>query len=90
MIPISLAPEPPEFDDTVRQPGLSAIDEMAGRAPRLKRSGRKRRKLADAEKDIPADEFPPYWRDVLPEMRVPASLRVSGDVHRSRDRSPNR
>ncbi|HEX8703918.1 MAG TPA: hypothetical protein VF815_34115 [Myxococcaceae bacterium] len=70
MIPVVLAKEPPEFDAKVRQPGLSAIDELAGRQPRLKRPGPKRKKLADKEQDIPADAFPAYWREVLPEMLV--------------------
>lgn len=70
MIPVSLANEPPEFDAKVRQPGLSAIDEMVGRPPRLKRPGRKRNKVANKEQDIPADAFPAYWRDALPDMLV--------------------
>jgi 5-methylcytosine-specific restriction endonuclease McrA len=70
MIPVALAKEPPEFDAKVRQPGLSAIAELVGRQPRLKRRGPKRKKLADKEQDIPADEFPPYWREALPEMLV--------------------
>jgi len=68
MIPVTQAKEPPEFDAKVRQPGLSAIDELVGRTPRVKRRGPKREKIADREQDIPAKEFPPYWRDALPEM----------------------
>ncbi len=77
MIPVALAPEPPDFDDRVRQPGLSAIDEFVGRPPRRKRTGPKRKQLVDEhqqpvtrEEDIPANAFPPYWREVLPEMLV--------------------
>jgi len=75
VIPVVQANEPPEFDARVRQPGLSAIDEMVGRPPRLKRPGPKRKQLLYAhgqpvtqERDIPADAFPPYWRDTLPQM----------------------
>lgn len=68
MIPVAPAPEPPEFDAKVRQPGLSAIEELVGRPPRLKRRGPKRRSVASQEQDIPAEVFPPYWREVLPEM----------------------
>lgn len=70
MIPVPLANKPPEFDAKVRLPGLSAIEELVGRPPTLKRRGRKRKKVADQEQDIPADAFPPYWREALPEMLV--------------------
>jgi hypothetical protein len=68
MIPVVQAQEPPGFDAKVRQPGLSAIDEMVGRAPRVKRPGPKRKQLVNQEQDIPAEAFPPYWRDALPDM----------------------
>ena len=75
MIPVALAPEPADFDAKVRQPGLSAIDEMLGQPPRLKRQGRKRQALKDKNghniqqaEQIPASAFPPYWRAALPDM----------------------
>jgi len=68
MIPVELADEPLEFDAKVRQPGLSAIDELVGRRPRLARPGPKRKKIADKEEDIPGDAFPALWRKALPEM----------------------
>lgn len=68
MIPVVRAEEPNTFDAKVRQPGLSAIDELVGRNPRLKRPGPRRKKIANQEKDIPADAFPPFWRHTLPEM----------------------
>jgi hypothetical protein len=71
MIPVAPANEPPEFDAKVRQPGLSAIDELVGRQPRLKRRGPKREKLADKEQDLPAGAFPAYWRAVLPDSIGP-------------------
>jgi 5-methylcytosine-specific restriction endonuclease McrA len=70
VIPVIQAQEPPEFDVKVRQPGLSAIDELVGRAPRVRRRGHKRKNLVAQEQDIPAEAFPPYWRVALPEMLV--------------------
>jgi hypothetical protein len=68
MIQVNLASEPSGFNAAVRQKGLSAIDEMVGRRPRLQRSGPRRLKIAEREQDIPADKFPPYWRDCLDEL----------------------
>ncbi|AYZ63622.1 hypothetical protein EGY31_10645 [Burkholderia multivorans] len=68
MIPVSLAAEPADFDAEVRQAGLSAIDELVGRPPRVKRSGRRRKKIADSESKIPSDKFPPFWRRALDDM----------------------
>jgi hypothetical protein len=71
MIPVTLAPVPPDFNAKVRHPGLRAIAEMVGKAPQYRRTaGKKHARLANVtqEQDIPADKFPPYWRDVLPEM----------------------
>lgn len=68
MIPVALAREPNDFDRRIRQPGLSAIDELVGRAPRLRRRGRRRAKIADTESKIPADKFPPFWRESLDDM----------------------
>lgn len=68
MIPVVQASEPPGFDAQVRQRGLSAIDELVGRPPRLPRGGPRRKKVANQEQDIPADAFPPFWRAALPDM----------------------
>lgn len=68
MIPVSPAPEPADFDEKVRQPGLSAIDELVGRKPHRKRSGRKRAKVADVESKVPADKLPPFWRRALDDL----------------------
>lgn len=70
MIPVSLAVEPADFDSKVRQPGLSAIDELVGRQPRVSRRGRRRKKIADTEGGIPPNEFPPVWRKALDDMLV--------------------
>ena len=77
MIPVSCAPEPESFGPTVRQPGLSAIDELVGRKPRLKRRGPKRPSVARRESDIPADKFPPLWRESLAEMLEAYSRRCA-------------
>src|SRR4051812_13649936 len=43
--------------------------ELVGRAPSKTRRGRKRKAVAKRRDQIPSGDFPPYWRDVLPEMR---------------------
>ena len=68
MIPVVIAQEPAEFDATVRQPGLSAIDELVGRPPRIRRPGPRRKKVAETEAKIAADAFPPFWREALDDM----------------------
>ena len=70
MIPVDPAPEPPDFDRKVRQPGLSAIAEMVGEPPLLRRRGRRRSKIADRREDIPSESFPPFWRDALDDMML--------------------
>ena len=65
MIPVRMAEEPPAFNRDVRQKGLAAIGELVGRGPFPPRRGRKRTPIAAREQDIPADRFPPYWRDAL-------------------------
>lgn len=69
MIRVALAQVPPDFDAKVRQPGLRAIAEMVGKpSPYPRTAGTKHAKIAAQERDIPADAFPPYWREALPEM----------------------
>lgn len=68
MLPLQCAPEPHSFDAKVRKKGLSAIDEFVGRKPRVNHSGPRRKKLAKRESEIPADAFPPYWRDALDDL----------------------
>lgn len=69
MIPVALAPEPATFDAKVRRKGADATLELVGRAPSKPRRGRKRKIVAKRRDQIPSDDFPPYWRAVLPEMR---------------------
>lgn len=68
MIRVELAQEPVEFDTKVRQPGLRAIAEMVGEPNLPKRRGRKREVIADSRHAIPADKFPAYWTEALPEL----------------------
>ncbi len=69
MIRVAPAPEPTGFDARVRKPGLSAIDELIGLAPRVPRRGRRRRPVARERRRIPGSAFPPFWRAVIPELR---------------------
>lgn len=68
MIRVELAQKPVEFDTKVRQPGLRAIAEMVGEPNLPKRRGRKREVIADSRDAIPADKFPAYWTEALPEL----------------------
>jgi hypothetical protein len=68
MIPVEPAPEPPGFDRKVRQPGLSAIAELVGEPPTIKRRGPRRRKIVDHREDIASESFPPSWREALDDM----------------------
>jgi hypothetical protein len=68
VIPVTPAEAPPDFDARVRQKGLDALAELVGEKPSRVRQGRKRKKIAETRAEIPADAFPPYWRDVLPDM----------------------
>lgn len=68
MIRVHPAPEPADFDDKVRQPGLSAIAEMVGEEPLRKRPGPKRKRLAERRADILPDAFPPFWTHALDDL----------------------
>jgi len=77
VIPVALAQEPVGFDKKVRLPGLSAIDELVGRVPRITRRGRRRAKVADSEAKIPADAFPPFWRAAINDMMLAYAQRCA-------------
>lgn len=71
MIPVQLAKEPPAFDKKVREPGNRAIAEMVGKQssfPRVR--GKPYKKIANCEKDIPPNKFPPLWKHALPDMLI--------------------
>ena len=55
MMRVIPAPEPDTFDERVRQPGLRALDRLAG-------------KLSVAKSEIPSSEFPDYWRRSLDDL----------------------
>lgn len=57
MIPVVEAPEPAEFDDTVRQPGLLALQELREPTKAARRPGPKRKHTPD------------LWTRALPWMR---------------------
>lgn len=68
MIQVVIAKEPSSFDADVRQKGLSAIDRMVGKKPRLASYAGRQKKIATREQDIPPSKFPAYWRDALPDL----------------------
>lgn len=69
MIPVVPAPEPPGFKDAVYEPGMRAIAEMVGKTPPFKRKGgRKFKKIATRERDIPAEKLPDYWVGALDDL----------------------
>ena len=68
MIRVESAPEPVDFDSKVRQPGLRAIAEMTGTPALPRRRGRPREVIAASPDEIPADKFPAYWTEALPEL----------------------
>lgn len=68
MIRVAAATPPTDFDSRVRQRGMGAIAELVGERPTTPRGGPKRKVVASRREDIPPDAFPPYWRDVLPDM----------------------
>lgn len=75
MIRVLLQPEPVSFDDDVRQPGLSAIEELIGNEPLITRTGPKRKQLVDETGDpimdpdlIPGHKFPDYWTRALTDL----------------------
>lgn len=71
MIPLELAPEPATFNERVRGPGLRAIAEMTGTSPPVpRRAGRPHEQKAERVDDLPTSEFPPYWREILPDLRA--------------------
>jgi hypothetical protein len=67
--------EPDDFDARVRQPGLSALAELTGQPPTIKRPGPRRTKVADRVEDLRHDDLPPLWRVCLPQL-AEAYLRI--------------
>lgn len=67
MIPLAPAPEPADFDERVRQPGLRAIAELAGEHP-PRTTGRPHEPVAGSREEVPHGKFPPYWRGMLDDL----------------------
>jgi hypothetical protein len=69
VIPVAEAPEPPDFDEQVRRPGLRAIAEMVGKVPAYpRRHGKPFSKISNRERDIPAAKLPTYWTAALDDL----------------------
>lgn len=68
MIRVELADEPESFDKLVRQPGLSALAEMVGEPPLIKRPGKRRKKVANQREEIPTKESPDFWTKAIPDL----------------------
>jgi hypothetical protein len=68
MIHVDPAPEPVDFDEKVRQPGLSAIAELVGEPPLKNRPGPRRTRIASRREDIPSSAFPDFWRLALDDL----------------------
>lgn len=68
MIPVEAQPEPNDFDARGRQPGRSALAELIGQPPTIKRPGPRRGKQADRIEDLRHDDLPPLWRHCLPQL----------------------
>ncbi len=75
MIPVILAPEPATFDISIRQKGKSALQELIGGGPSIRRRGPRRKKIADRVEDIDSEMIPSFWQDCLPDLH-----RVYGGV----------
>lgn len=61
MIPVKPAPEPPDFDAKVRQPGLRAIAERVGE-PTDRPLAQRYDKLANHRDELKPHHFPSLWR----------------------------
>lgn len=67
MIRVVPAPEPPHFEAAVRSPGLMAVAELVGEKP-PRRAGKRFARVADRREEIPPGKFPPFWREILPDL----------------------
>ncbi|HBL25891.1 MAG TPA: hypothetical protein DD490_03545 [Acidobacteria bacterium] len=68
MMRVAPKPEPPDFEEKVRRPGLRAIAELVGETPVPPRSGRPRGSVASRREEISAASYPAYWTRVLPAL----------------------
>jgi hypothetical protein len=77
VIAVTRAAEPPAFDALVRQPGLSALAEMVGEPPLVKRPGTKRAPRATRREDLDPEHFPPFWREATGDPSPAAWRRMA-------------
>lgn len=78
MIRVAPAPQPSDFEAKVRGPGLSALAELIGQPPTIKRRGPKRKQLVIRDQgvtravtrveDIPPDKLPALWTHALDDL----------------------
>jgi hypothetical protein len=68
LIRVKPAPEPASFDAKVRRPGMSAIAELVGEPPLIRRRGRRRTKVAERREDLKGEHFPPLWTEALDDL----------------------
>lgn len=68
-MPVKKAKKPKNFNEKVRNPGLRAIAEMAGKiSPYPRTAGHPYKQIATRKADIPAEKFPSYWIAVLDDL----------------------
>ncbi len=68
MISVAPQPEPVDFDERVRQPGLSALAELVGEEPLRQRPGPRREPVAQRREDLRGTDFPEFWTRALPSL----------------------
>ncbi|HVG60407.1 MAG TPA: hypothetical protein VNA24_17750 [Hyalangium sp.] len=70
MIRVHQAPEPPDFDERVRQPGLRAIAELVGGPVTVARPGPRRKVAAERRENLKPEDFPPLWREMTGSLLI--------------------
>lgn len=69
-MPVKPAAEPHTFDRTVRRMGLSAISELLGHGPTIKRRGPRRKGRVTNVEELESDDFPDYWTHCLSDLHA--------------------
>lgn len=71
MIRVKSAKEPSSFDESVRLPGLEALARRVGvtEIDGKKLRGRPPKHVYARREEIPSDDFPPLWRQAIPDLR---------------------
>lgn len=86
MIRVEPAPEPENFNNSVRLPGLSAIAELIGEPPLIHRPGSRRQQLVingrpiTQRDEIPPEAFPPFWQGECLQELLTAYRRICAYV----------